>query len=262
MIYERKFITHPTTRPALRPALRPDGARYRLGPVKKITAHWTANRDKGADADAHQRYFNNGAPGYGGKLRPASAHYVVDDGKVIQMIPESEVAFHAGDKNYGRNYAPLGRDLIYPKQPYPTPNYTTIGYEMCVNADGDFEQMEKNSMALAAWLLFRHNLTINDLVRHMDLTGKKCPQMYLDKDKWSLYRQQVEQGLQFIGSNFLNLTVTAKELNVRSAPGVHGSILFTLQQGEKVAGIQHSNGWVSILAFFGQQAFVNGKYLV
>ena len=85
--------------------------------------------------------------------------------------------------------------------------------------------------------------------------------MYLQSDKWEAYREKVDEGLQFLNRKYLRLTVTAKELNVRSLPGVHGQILFTLQQGEKVAGVENSNGWVSVLAPFGQFAFVNGKYL-
>ena len=226
MIYERKYIDHPVTRP-----------RIPLTVVKKIVCHWTANRAKGAGADAHFNYFNNGAP-YKDKTgaiksRPASAHYVVDDLKVIQLLPENEIGYHVGDRNFGGKYAPLGRTLIGPGK--PTPNYCTIGYEICVNQDGDFADTEINSYDLAAWLLFRHGLGIDDLVRHYDLTGKKCPQMYLENDKWRVYKERVLEIWGHYTRMYKRRIVTAPELNVRSGPGVEHPVKYKLQQGEIIA---------------------------
>jgi len=226
MIYERKYIDHPVTRP-----------RIPLTVVKKIVCHWTANRAKGAGADAHFNYFNNGAP-YKDKdgaikSRPASAHYVVDDRKVIQLLPENEIAYHVGDRNFGNKYAPLGKSLIEPGK--PTPNFSTIGYEICVNADADFWVTEVNSYALAGWLLFRHGLGIDDLVRHMDLTGKKCPQMYLETAKWQAYKDRVLEMWGHYHRMYERRIVTASALNVRTGPGTEYPIKYTLQQGEIVA---------------------------
>ena len=61
-----------------------------------ITIHNTANTDKGADAVAHGKYLSSG-----GKDLYVSYHYAVDDRQAVAIIPESEVAWHAGDGAQG-----------------------------------------------------------------------------------------------------------------------------------------------------------------
>ena len=63
--------------------------------VKFLVVHDTGNSSKGADALAHQRYF-------GGGNRNASAHYFVDDKRIVQIIGDSYSSWHCGDnQGYG-----------------------------------------------------------------------------------------------------------------------------------------------------------------
>lgn len=158
----------------------------KLVAVDAIVAHWTANMNARANADAHRRYFDRPFDVRGSRkyekgssklFRYASAHYVVDSDTIIHCIPDDEVAWHVGDK------APLIR------MSSQNANYCTIGVEMCVNKDGDYLSM----MRRAVWL-FRKLLRDNegaDLLRHYDITGKACPRMYLpafmggDKCEWA-----------------------------------------------------------------------------
>jgi len=55
-----------------------------------------------------------------------------------------------------------------------------VGIEMCVNQDGDFSKTYANTVQLAASLLKKHGLTVNDLWRHYDITGKDCPRYFVD----------------------------------------------------------------------------------
>ena len=146
-----------------------------LKELRGIVIHWTANTARGADADAHQRYFNT-------TTRMASAHYVVDDQQVIQLIPDTEVAYHVGDRKRGNiaypRRAQLLRDAHDPGS--QVPNLYTIGVELCVNQYSDFMRTAEYAAQLTAMLLKRHQLTIADLYRHVDLTGKDCPNMYLN----------------------------------------------------------------------------------
>lgn len=55
--------------------------------ARGVAIHETAT--PGATADAEARYFSSG-------IRGASAHYFVDYAAIVQLIPEDEVAWHAG----------------------------------------------------------------------------------------------------------------------------------------------------------------------
>jgi N-acetylmuramoyl-L-alanine amidase CwlA len=135
-----------------------------LKKVLGIVIHWTANENRGADARANIRFFENrklGRTGYG------SAHYFVDDKNIIRCIPEDEVAYHVGATSYKTS-----RFGSYP-------NATMIGIEMCVNADGDFEKVYEQTIELTRYLCKKYNLNPdNDVVRHFDVTGKNCPAMF------------------------------------------------------------------------------------
>ena len=200
------YISHPRTRPALRPGLR---MHYSLRAVRGIVVHWTANRARGADANAHRSYFNQG-------LRAASAHYVTDSERYVLCVPEREVAFHCGDRPLGR-YKAAGQSLM---QGYKglTPNFFTVGIELCVNADGDWTATYARGARLAAWLLRKHMLSPADLYRHYDITGKGCPQMMLKQAEWDAFKAAVRR--EWDGMDHMRLMVVmADSLNVRIGPG-------------------------------------------
>lgn len=137
----------------------------KLKAVKGIIIHWTANLGKGAGADAHYRYFQNNRERY------ASAHYFVDSGKILRIVPEDELCYHVGAKRYLTTY--FGS----------YPNNSTIGVEMCVNPDGNFSETYKKSVWLCAHLLYKYKLDPStDLARHNDITGKDCPRMFVDDE--------------------------------------------------------------------------------
>lgn len=142
-------------------------------PQKKITPkglviHWTANTGKGADADNNRNYFNNSGV-------YASAHYIVDDYQIVQCLPENEMAYHVGAKSYK------------PTKLSNYPNDCTIGIEMCVNSDGNFDKMYKNTVELAADICKRYGWTRDNLYRHYDITGKDCPRYFVDNGTAMLY---------------------------------------------------------------------------
>lgn len=144
-IVQNLLRVNPKTRPGTK-----------LSAVKGVIIHWTANEGNGSDADAHFRYFNKGSV-------YASAHYFVDGGKILRIIPENEVAYHVGAKYY--------KTSKYGSYP----NGTTIGVEICVNANGNFAEAYKRAIWLVADIMKRHKLSMNQLDRHYDITGKACP---------------------------------------------------------------------------------------
>lgn len=240
----RNLLTHPRTRPALRNKMQ-----YTLRALSALVIHWTANSQRGADAAAHQRYFNRG-------LRSASAHFVVDDHSIVQCLPESEVGFHCGDKPLGQ-YKPAGRAMIGSMKRL-TPNYFTIGLELCVNTDGDWAKTYRNGVELAAFLLLKNDLEINQMLRHYDITGKDCPRMMIDDEAWKKFQDAVLAETIVLAQQILwRAHVTAKGLNVRSGPGTSYTIRHEIAQGDPVLGFELVNGWANI----GPGEWVNANYL-
>ena len=225
---DRQLLTHTFTRPAIRPKSKASGE-YSIKEVRAIVAHWTANTDKGADARANRNYFNNGSPGPKGAVRAASAHYCVDDHSIIQCLPDHEVGFHVGAKTY----LPAGIDLI--RGTSLTPNHFTVGFEMCVNIDGDWAKTYDNSARLAAWLLLKHGLGVDQLLRHHDITGKDCPKMMLERLVWEKFKADVWQyRMYYAAKDLFAFRVASKELNVRSGPGTAQPPLYALPKCEIV----------------------------
>lgn len=132
---------------------------------KYITIHNTDNYDVGAGAKAHASFIRN-------TTDKTSWHYTVDDKYIIQHLPITETAYHAGDGS-----GPGNRQ--------------SIGIEICVNSDGDFEQAKRN----AAWLvakLFRESQTLFDfsvaMRQHFDWSGKNCPaEIRSEPDGWNKF---------------------------------------------------------------------------
>lgn len=137
----------------------------KLQRVSGIIIHWTANLNEGADDVAHYRYFSGHAIA---SQTYASAHYFVDHDSALQIIPDGEMAYHVGARNYRTQR--LGK----------YPNAVTIGVETCVNYKGvKFTAALDRSAWLCAMLLKKHGLGIDDLYRHYDVTGKDCPKYFV-----------------------------------------------------------------------------------
>ena len=134
----------------------PKGRRSRPGlanPMNFITIHNTGNSNRSSNARAHANYLRGDtAAGL-----PVSWHYTVDDGIVIQHLPDNETAFHAGDGS-----GPGNRQ--------------SIGIEICQNADGNLLLATNNAAMLCAILCTRHNIATKNIVQHNFWSGKNCPQ--------------------------------------------------------------------------------------
>ena len=154
---------------------------------KFLVIHWTANTRKGANARANRNYFDRPydvrgdayfEKGTSTSFRYASAHYCVDDTEIVRCIPETEMAYHVGANTY---YHPTAR------------NSNTIGIEMCVNSDGNFDRMRANTVKLAADICKRHGIDpLTGMVRHYDVTHKDCPRFFVqDPVAWDRFRRDV-----------------------------------------------------------------------
>ena len=75
-------------------------------------------------------------------------------------------------------------------------NYDSVSIECCfLDDDGEFTWATYQSLVrLCAWLLDEYNLSSEDILRHYDEGGKKCPLYYVDnEEKWEQFKQDVEK---------------------------------------------------------------------
>ena len=131
-----------------------------VNPCAYITIHETANRTVGAGAAAHANLQSKG------NVRTATWHYQVDDKEVVQSFPDTTKCWHAGDG--------LGPG-----------NTSSIGIEICVNADGDFEGALENAAWLVQVLQGRHAIPLDHVVQHNHWSGKNCPTNLRVGSRWS-----------------------------------------------------------------------------
>jgi len=223
----RAHLTHPISRPAMR-----DPKRFTIPEVRAIIMHWTANTGRGANAMANRNYFNLGS-------RAASAHYCVDDRTIVQCLPHNEVAYHVGARRYLTDGQMImtGGNL--------SPNHYTIGIEMCVNSDGDWNKTYQHSAELAAWLLIKYPGA--RLLRHFDITGKDCPKMMLEPDDWAAFVDDVKIIAHEQDRYLIAIAESRVDgVNIRSAPSMHSVVLGTLHQSEPVTITQRIGNWCEV----------------
>lgn len=137
-----------------------------------ITIHNTANRRAGADAEAHGRYLQGE-----GQKQYVSYHYAVDERQAVAIIPEDEVAWHAGDGAQG-----VG-------------NRRSFAIEICENEDGNLGKATDNAAQLTRDLMERYAIPLENVVPHRRWNGGQCPNRLLKGEpySWESFLQAVEQ---------------------------------------------------------------------
>ena len=125
--------------------------------IKYIVIHDTGNPRKGSGANNHYIYFNGGN-------RNASAHYFVDDIEIIQTVEDANSAWHCGD----------GKGI------YGITNRNSIGIEICINEDSNFEIAKDKTIELIRHLMDKHSIQKENVVRHYDVSRKVCPKSMSD----------------------------------------------------------------------------------
>ena len=134
--------------------------------IKYIVIHDTANRSKGADSDAHFKYFNGGN-------RNSSADFFVDSEKILQV------------NDYTKYYTWQVGDG---KGKHGITNQNSIGIEICVNADGDYDKAFLNAVELTKYLMQELDIPAERVVRHYDASRKKCPAS-MSTSSWAKWKE-------------------------------------------------------------------------
>ena len=139
-----------------------------LTEVNNIFVHYTAN--PGTSAAQNRSYFEQLKDNH---ERSASAHFIIGyNGEIIQCVPLDEIAYAV-----------------------QTRNEDSISIECCYKADnGQFTQETYDSLIrLLRWLIDAYDLQPDDILRHYDCGGKKCPIYYTEhEDAWDRLKEDVK----------------------------------------------------------------------
>lgn len=139
----------------------------KLSKVTKIAIHYVGNAN--SSAIANRNYFES----LKDKKIYASSHYIVGlQGEIIQCIPENEISYCTNQAN----------------------NFS-ISIETChPDTTGKFTDITNKSLIeLCADICKRYNLDpIVDMIRHYDVTGKKCPLYHVNNPNvWNQLKSDV-----------------------------------------------------------------------
>ena len=101
-----------------------------------------------------------------------SANFVIGiDGEIIECVPPGEIAYASNSMNH-----------------------LSISIENChLDDSGRFtEDTYESCVKLTAYLVAEYGLERESIIRHYDVTGKKCPLYYVEnEDKWEVFRDDV-----------------------------------------------------------------------
>lgn len=141
----------------------------RTQPIEYIVVHYTAN--SGDTAQNNLDYFARTKTG-------TSAHYFVDENEVCQSVQDTDVAWHCGSKN--------------PRHPYCR-NANSIGVEMCNSVGSVPEAVRDRTAAFVRQKMKEYGLDVNHVLRHYDVTGKRCPAPWVDNpSEWETFKAMLE----------------------------------------------------------------------
>lgn len=146
----------------------------RTGTIKYIVIHYTAN--DGDTAEDNANYFAK-------NKTAASAHFFVDEKEVYQSVAESDTAWHCGTK--GKYLHAYCR------------NENSLGVELCSrkNEAGKYyfkDDTVSNAAKLVKELMAKYSIPISGIIRHYDVTGKKCPAPFVeDENAWEAFKKNL-----------------------------------------------------------------------
>lgn len=216
-----------------------------LNSVKKVVLHYTG--DAGASAIAERNYFENCATVF---KRYVSSNYIVGiEGEIIRCVPENEVAYCSNQAN---TYS-ISIECCYPKSEAKTGKFTKATTE--------------SAAELCAYLLKKYGLSVDDLIRHYDVTGKQCPLYFVPTKyqsvdvanaRWAEFKDLVSKYMHAESNTAFKVKVIDTSLNVRSAAGVNNKIVtvlrggvYTITETKKIGSakwgkLKSGIGWINI----------------
>lgn len=143
--------------------------------INGIVIHYTGN--PGTTAQQNRSYFEGLAES---KITKASSHFIVGlSGEILMCVPLDEIAYASNERNAD-----------------------TISIECCIdNEEGRFSEKTYNALVeLTAWLVGKYDLTMDDVIRHYDVTGKNCPKYFVEHESaWDDFKLDVAKYIETYG---------------------------------------------------------------
>lgn len=197
---------------------------------KYIVVHDTDNRDFGSTAKFNRDYL-----AVNSRIK-TSAHYIVDDKIIIQLLEDRWRGWHVTDST---------NSLVT--------NSNSIGVKMCVNRGSNIEKTMDNMLLIIKYLMKKYDIPKENVVRHYDVSGKICPRMMIednpslwtslieaiedDNDKVTLYR--------IISKGYLNPVLT--KLNIKSQKDRTSTNIGVINRNEEFNIYEFDGEWAKII---------------
>lgn len=197
---------------------------------KYIIIHDTNNRDFGANAKCNRDFLSVNS-----RVK-ASAHYIIDDKSIIQLLENNSRGWHIGDN----------------PNKFIT-NSNSLAIEMCVNRDNSFTNTINNTLELVKRLMKKYNIPIENVKRHYDVTGKNCPRIIIEDNPaiWPCFKYALINGK----DNVEIIKPTAKgkiisvltSLNVKEAKSKESKVIGKIKNEEEFYIYGEENNWYKII---------------
>lgn len=141
--------------------------------IRKIVVHYIGN--PGTSAQQNRDYFESLKDLQNASM---SSNFIIGlEGEILECVPPGEVAYASKSMNYHSV-------SIENCHPDASGKFTDATYQSCVH--------------LVAYLLEEYQLEREDIIRHYDVTGKKCPLYYVEnEDRWEKFRDDVMAYIDF-----------------------------------------------------------------
>jgi N-acetylmuramoyl-L-alanine amidase CwlA len=212
--------------------------------IKYVVMHYTGNEEDTDEANA--KYFANGSRG-------ASAHFFVDDNSIHQSVELRDIAWHCGASSYKHKTCR---------------NSNSIGIEMCCTA-GNYKistKTQKNAAYLCArnceLLGIKASQVDKYVLRHYDVTGKKCPAQYATNSKeWKQFKTWVKNILKYGDIAKPKTTTTViPVIDKEVAPTVAKPTLRVGSNGTQVKNLQKDLNYLGFKGVAGMKLTVDGDF--
>lgn len=164
-----------------------------------IVVHESGMPNEGNDAELLAQIQYDRAYGKRASAQ-ASWNYQVDDQGIFQSFDDNVYCWHAGG-DYGKWL--------------PYRNSNSIGIEMCINQDGNYDGAMHQDAKLIASLMHKYNLNFDNVVRHHDTSGKECPSYMLRTNRYGEFLQMIAKeyvAMEYLKDATVTWTVSNPEL--------------------------------------------------
>ncbi|MGL5354058.1 MAG: SH3 domain-containing protein, partial [Clostridium sp.] len=166
----------------------------------------------------------------------ASAHYIIDDKNVIQLLEDNFRGWHVGDN----------------PNKFIT-NSNSLAIELCVNRDNSFEKTLNNALILVGKLMAKYNINIEDVKRHYDVTGKNCPRIMMEDNPaiWPCFKEALKNGdesITIIKPAYKGKIISVlTSLNVKEAQSKESEVIGKINSEEEFYIYGEEDNWYKII---------------